>query len=31
VIVTGSGNSPVSNAVYAAVVAAVAHAPVVHP
>src|SRR3954447_4929531 len=30
-IVTGSGNSPVSSAVYAAVVAAVAHAPVVHP
>ena len=30
-IVTGSGNSPVSNAVYAARVAAVAHAPVVQP
>ncbi len=28
---TGSGNSPVSSAVYAAVVAAVAHAPVVQP
>ena len=31
VMVTGSGNSPVSSAVYAAVVAAVAQAPVVHP
>ena len=30
-IPTGSGNSPVSNAVYAAVLAAVAHAPVVQP
>jgi hypothetical protein len=28
---TGSGNSPPSNAAYAAFVAAVAHAPVVHP
>ncbi len=30
-IVTGSGNAPVSSAVYAAVVAAVAQAPVVQP
>ena len=30
-MVTGSGNSPVSSAVYAARVAAVAHAPVVQP
>jgi hypothetical protein len=31
VIVTGSGNEPVSNAAQAAFVAAVAHAPVVQP
>ena len=30
-MVTGSGNSPVSSAVYAAVAAAVAQAPVVQP